>query len=318
MLPRRSLPVLALPFLALPAAAQTWPDRPIRIIVPFAAGGSGDITARLVGAHIEAATHQPVIIDNRAGANGIIGTMAVKQAAPDGHTLLLATTTTHSANPSLVRNLPYDPARDFIVVGTFGNGGSYFVVRPDGPHRDMAGLIAAARARPGALFFGHFNASSRLPSELLNVMAGVRITGVPYRAIGTAFTDLLAGRIDVIAVDAAAAEAYLRNGQVRAIALTRARRIERFPDLPVMAEFFPDFVTSGFLGLAAPSAIPRAVAERLNMLVNEAITRDPMRARLLEFGFSPEALDLDATATLIRTERERWARFVAMAGIEPE
>lgn len=300
------------------AAAQGFPARPVRIIVPFAPGGSGDITARLIATHVEAATGQSVVVDNRPGANGVIGTMAVKQAAPDGHTLLLATTSTHSANPSTVKDLPYDPERDFVSVGFFGSNGSYLLVRADAPWRDVAGLVAAARARPGGLFFGHFNASSRVPGELLGVMSGAPFQGVPYRAIGNAFADLFAGRLDLIFVDTTAGDAYLRQGQARALAITRQGRWNRWPDLPALSETWPDFVLTGFLGVAVPAGTPVEVAQRLNALVNAAILAEPARSRLVEFGFVPEALDLERIAALVRIERGKWARFVRMAGIEPE
>ena len=296
----------------------SWPDRPVRIIVPFAPGGSGDITARLVGKYVEERTGQAVVVDNRPGANGVIGTMAVKGAPPDGHTVLLATTSTHSANPSTVRDLPYDPVRDFVTVGFFGSNGSYLMVRPDAPWRDLAALVADARADPGRIFFGHFNASSRVPGELLNAMAGIRMQGVPYRAIGTAFSDLLAGRLQVIFVDTTAGDAYLRNGQTRAIAITRQGRWSRHPDLPAISETYPDFVLTGFLGMAVPAGTPPPVAERLNALVNEAILAEPAYSRLVEFGFVPEALPLPRIAELVRQEREKWARFCRLAGIEPE
>lgn len=314
--PRRALPAL---LAACPARAQAgFPARPVRIIVPFAPGGSGDITARLVGSHIEARTGQPVVIDNRPGANGIIGTMAVKAAPPDGHTLLLATTTTLSANPSLVRDLPYDPAWDFVAVGFFGSNGAYLVVRPDAPWRSVAELVAAAKAAPGRLFYGHFNASSRVPAELLNALAGIRIQGVPYRAIGAAFADLIAGRLQAIFVDTTAGDAYLQQNQVRALATTRPGRWSRFPDLPAMDETYPDFALTGFLGLAVPAGTPAAVCERLNALVNEAILAEPARGRMVGFGFNPEAIGLARIAELVAEERRKWARYVQLAGIEPE
>lgn len=314
-----------LPLLAATAAPVAslhaqggYPDRPIRIIVPFAAGGSGDITARLVAQHVEARGTQPVVVDNRPGANGVIGCMAVKQSAPDGYTLLLATTSTHAANPSLLRNLPYDPDRDFAMVGVFGNGGSYLLVRPESPWRSVAELVAAAREAPGRLNFGYFNASSRVPAELLNQMAGIRMTGVPYRVVGNAFVDLFADRVQVIFVDTAAGDGYVANGQVRVLAVTRAQRWSRHPDVPAMSEFFPGFFMGGFLGLAAPAGVPRPILQRLNDWVNEAILRPPILPRLEEFGFTPRAMDLAEVAAHVRAERESWARIVRVAGIEPE
>src|SRR6476659_1737080 len=163
---RRSvLALIGVALAPIQAAAAQYPSRPVKIIVPFGPGGSGDITARLIGKQIEEKTKQAVVIDNRPGANGIIGTMAVKAAEPDGYTVLLITTSTHAANVSLVRNLAYDPAKDFAIVGVFRSSGSYMTVRPQAPWNNLAGFIAAAKAAPGKLTFGHFNASSRTPPE---------------------------------------------------------------------------------------------------------------------------------------------------------
>ena len=174
------------------------------------------------------------------------------------------------------------------------------------------------QAKPEGVFFGHFNASSRVPGELLNVMAGARLQGVPYRTIGAAFADLLAGRLDLIFVDTTAGDAYLRQGQVRALAITRQGRWDRWPDLPALSETWRDFVLTGFLGIAVPAGTPPEVARRLNALVNAAILAEPARTRLVEFGFVPEAFDLPRIAELVRIEREKWSRFVRLAGIEPE
>ena len=305
---------------ALPgvAQAQEFPSRPIRIIVPFAPGGSGDITARLVGQHIERATGQGVVTDNRPGANGIIGTMAVKVAAPDGYTAMVATTSTHNANPFLVRDLPYDPARDFSVVSSFGSAGGYLLVPAGSPWKTLPELVAAAKAAPGQVFFGHFNATSLVPGLLLNAMAGIEMQAVPYRTIGAAFTDMLGGRVQVIFVDPAAADAFLKAGQVKALAHTRAGVWAARPGLPSVDSFYPGFVFSGFLGLAVPAATPLPVQQRLNALCNDALMSEPMHGRLLEFGFTPARVTLADCAALMREERERWRRVTQVAGEVPE
>src|SRR5580765_6218238 len=224
-LSRRSvLALTAAALLPAQARAENYPSRPIKIIVPFGPGGSGDISARLIGKQIEERTKQAVVVDNRPGANGIIGTMAVKTAEPDGYTVLLITTSTHAANVSLVRNLSYDPAKDFTIVGVFRSSGSYLMVRPQAPWRDLAGFIAAAKAAPGKLTFGYFNASSRTPAEYLGRLAGIELQGVPYRAIGTAVADLISGEIHCLFVDTTASSQYLENGQLRPLAITRLTR----------------------------------------------------------------------------------------------
>ena len=242
-------------------SAAQYPSRPIKIIVPFGPGGSGDITARLIGKQIEEKTKQAVVIDNRPGANGIIGTMAVKIAEPDGHTVLLITTSTHAANVSLVRSLSYDPAADFTVVGVFRSSGSYLMVRPQAPWRDLADFIAAAKAAPGKLTFGYFNASSRTPPEYLGKLAGVELQGVPYRAIANAVADLIGGEINCLFMDTTASNQYLQNGQLASAGdhavearAGHARRAGRRRNLS-------GFRAQGFLGMAVPSATPRDIVE---------------------------------------------------------
>ncbi len=319
MINRRS--VLALIGGALMPAqerAALYPSRPLKIIVPFGPGGSGDITARLIGKQIEERTRQSVVIDNRPGANGIIGTMAVKTAEPDGYTVLLITTSTHAANVSLVRNLAYDPAKDFTVVGVFRSSGTYMLVRPQSAWRDLNGFIGAARAAPGKLTFGYFNASSRTPPEYLSRLAGIELQGVPYRAIGNAVTDLMGGEIDCLFIDTTASNQYLQNGQLRPLAITRLTRAEATPDVPAVAETFPGFELTGFLGMAVPSATPREIVEQLNGLITEALASAEVRRRMDEFGLSYDVTDLAACDEVVRAERERWTEYTRVAGIQPE
>jgi len=194
--------VLALPaFAALPAYAETWPSKPVHIVVPFAPGGSGDITARLVGKYMEDKTGQPFVIENKAGANGIVGVLSVKSSVPDGYTLMLATTSTNAANIHMYKSPGYDPEKDFTVVGIIGDSGAFLVVPADSPHKSMADLIAYAKAHPGKLNFGYFNASSQVPSEVLGKQAGLEWQGVAYKAIGNAWNDLYAGAIQFMFVD---------------------------------------------------------------------------------------------------------------------
>src|SRR3954451_2778363 len=291
------------------ARAASYPSRPIKIIVPFGPGGSGDITARLIGKQIEERTKQSVVIDNRPGANGIIGTMAVKTAVPDGYTVLLITTSTHAANMSLVRNLAYDPARDFTIVGVFRSSGSYLMVRPQAPWKTLAEFIAAAKAAPGKLTFGHFNASSRTPPEYLSRLAGIELQGVPYRAIANAVADLISGEIHCLCMDTTASNQYLQNGQLRPLAITRLTRAPATPDVPAVTETFPGFQLTGFLGMAVPAATPKDVVVQLNALINEAQTDPEVRRRIDEFGLSYDITDLAACEAEVRAERERWTEY---------
>ncbi|SHL09272.1 Bug family tripartite tricarboxylate transporter substrate binding protein [Bradyrhizobium lablabi] len=302
----------------IPAQAAQYPSRPIKIIVPFGPGGSGDISARLIGKQIEEKTKQAVVVDNRPGANGIIGTMAVKTAEPDGYTVLLITTSTHAANVSLVRNLSYDPAKDFTVVGVFRSSGSYLMVRPEAPWRDLPSFVAAAKAAPGKLVFGYFNASSRTPPEYLGRLAGIELQGVPYRAIANAIADLISGEIHCLFMDTTASNQYLQSGQLRPLAITSLTRARATPDVPAVAETFPGFQLTGFLGMAVPSATPRQTVEQLNGLINEALTAPEVRRRMDEFGLSYDITDLAACEAEVRAERERWTEYTRVAGIQPE
>ena len=300
------------------AGAQANRQRTMQIIVPFAPGGSGDITGRMTAQFIESRSGQKVVVENKPGANGIIGVEAARIAPADGRTLLLATTSTHAANPSLYKSLPYDPERDFTMVGVFGTGGSYMLVRPDAPWRTVADFVAHARARPGEVVFGHFNASSQVPGHILNGLAGIDIRPVPYKQIGVAMTDLIGGQIHVLFVDTAAADTYVSSGQLRPIAVTRPERMPKHPNLPALAETWPEFAVTGFLGMAVPTGTPPDALQSLNDTINDAISSEPMRSRLEGFGFTPRRMTLAECAVHVRNERAKWKRFVALAKIEPQ
>ena len=216
-----------------------------------------------------------------------------------------------------MRNLSYDPAKDFTVVGVFRSSGSYFMVRPQAPWRDLAGFIAAAKATPGKLTFGHFNASSRTPPEYLGRLAGIELQGVPYRAIANAVADLISGEIHCLFMDTTASNQYLQNGQLRPLAITRLTRAPATPDVPAVAETFPGFELTGFLGMAVPSATPREIVEQLNGLINKALTAPEVRRRMDEFGLSWDITDLAACEAEVRAA-ERWTVFRRVAGIQPE
>jgi tripartite-type tricarboxylate transporter receptor subunit TctC len=314
----RVLATLAAVTLAGRSAAQPARGRTMQIIVPFAPGGSGDITGRMTAQYIEGKTGQKVVVENKPGANGIIGVEAAKIAPADGRTLLLATTSTHAANPSLFKSLPYDPERDFTMVGVFGTGGSYMLVKPDAPWRSVSDFVAHEKANPGTVNFGHFNASSQVPGHIMNALAGTDLRPVAYKQIGVAMTDLLAGQIQVLFVDTAAADSYVSSGQLRALAVTRADRMAKHPALPTLAETWPEFVVTGFLGMAVPAGTPQDALQSLNDMLNDAISSDPMRSRLEGFGFTPKRMTLAECAAHVRNERAKWKRFVAMAKIEPQ
>jgi tripartite-type tricarboxylate transporter receptor subunit TctC len=318
-----AIPVL--PLAAHRAAAQAdangaaYPTKPIRIIVPFAPGGSGDITARLVGKYIEDKTGQPVVVENKPGANGIVGVLAAKSAPADGYTLMLATTSTNAANIHMYKNPGYDPEKDFQVVGVIGSSGAFLVVPADSPYRSLADLLAYAKANPGKLNFGYFNASSQVPAEVLARQAGVDWQGVAYKAIGNAWNDLYSGAIQFMFVDLTAGRGQVVASKARPLAVTLPQRSPLYPDLPTLAETFPGFITTGFLAVAVAKATPRPIQEKLNTLINEAITSPDIANRLAnEFALTARPLTLEQCAAQDREERAKWAEYVRIARIEPQ
>lgn len=314
----QALAALPLASSAIVATAQMGGGKPIQIIVPFGPGGSGDITARMLAEFITKKTGRATVVDNRPGANGIIGVEAAKKGPADGTVLLLATTSTHSANPSLYKKLPYDPERDFTLVGHFGGSSSFMLVKPDAPYQTLADFVKAAKAAPGKLNYGYFNASSQVPGAMLGRIAGIELTPIPYKQISAAMTELIAGQIDVIFVDSVAGDSFVSSGQLRALAAQGAKRLAKYPSVPLIAETYPSYSVSGFLGIAVPAGTPAATLQSLNDLINEAITTDPMKSRLEGFGFTPKKMSLSQLAAFDKEERAKWKNYVAIAKMEPQ
>ncbi|NLD68489.1 MAG: tripartite tricarboxylate transporter substrate binding protein [Limnobacter sp.] len=299
--------------------AQPGGHATLRIIVPFAPGGSGDITARMLGEQITKKTGQAVVVENKPGANGIIGVETAKHAPSDGSVLMLATTSTHLANPSLFRNLPYDPEKDFTLVGHFGSGSTFVLVNKDAPYRTLADFVAHAKRHPSKLNYGHFNASSNIPGAMINQLAGIELMPIPYKQIGSAMNDLIGGSLDVIFVDSVAGDSYVSSGQLRAIAAMGASRLPKYPDVPLLTETYPDYnVAGGFLGIAVPRGVPEATLQALNDLINEIVTTDPMKTQLEKLGFHPKRLSLAELAGFVTRERANWRSYVDIAKIAPQ
>lgn len=304
--------------LAGPAWAAAWPQRPVRIVVPFAAGGSSDICARLVGRQMQAATGQNVVVENLAGGNGVVGTLAVLQAPPDGHTLLLGASTTFSINPHLMRNPGYDADRDFALVGVFGLTSSYLMVAADSPWKTAQALFDAIRAQPGKLNSAWFNGSSRIPAALLKRVAKLDFEEVSYKIVGNAITDLMAGQVQFCFIDMVAADAHLNSGRFRALAVTGPQRSPRFPDLPAMREMYDGFETNGYLGMGIRSAVAPAIQLEVNRQITLAVQEPEINRRLRDMSMDPVAMDLESTIAYGRREREKYGRIIRLAGIEPE
>lgn len=292
-------------------------DKPMQIIVPFGPGGSGDISARMLAEHLTRKTGRTVVVDNRPGGNGIIGVEAARLAPADGSVLLLATTSTHLANPSLFRKLPYDPGRDFRLVGSFGPGSTYMLVRPDAPWAALQDFVRSAKAAPGSINYGHFNATSNVTGALFAHEAGIQLSPIPYKQVGQAMSDLLAGQIQVVFTDTVAGDSFVASNQLRALAVHSDTRLKRYPEIPLITESIPDFaIRGGFLGIAVPAATPLGTQETLNRLINEAVTTDPIKSRLESFAFAPSQVSLAELARFERDERQKWKGYVSIAKID--
>ena len=292
-------------------------SKQLQIIVPFGPGGSGDISARMLAEFITRKTGQAVVVENRPGANGVIGVESVRKAPADGSVLLLATTSTHLANPSLFKKLPYDPEKDFRLVGSFGPGSTYMLVRPDAPWATMQEFVAAAKAAPGKINYGHFNATSHVTAALFAHTAGISLAPIPYKQVSQAMAELIGGQIQVVFTDTVQGDSFVASKQLRALAVHSVSRMKKLPDVPLITETYPAFtIQGGFLGIGVPAGTPVEVQQRLNDLINEAVTTDPIKSRLESFAFAPVKMSLKELLDFERTERQKWRTYIPIAGIE--
>ncbi len=299
-------------------AQDRYPARAITIVVPWGPGGSGDITARTFSRYFEKRTGQAAVIENKPGANGILGSQYLKAANADGYTVMMTSNMTHGANTSLYKKLPYDPLRDFQHIGMFGVFGLILLVPADSPIKSFANLVAQAKAKPDELSIGHFNASTQISALLLKSMGGLPIKDVSYKTIGNAFTDLLGGHIQLVFADYPAANAQIAAGKLVPIAVTAGQRTDDYPQVPAIAEFVPGYEVITSLGLAAPANTPKAVVDRVNGLIIEAQADAEIRAQFLKLGYTLRPYTADATRGFLVDETEKWARYIKSAKIEPQ
>jgi tripartite-type tricarboxylate transporter receptor subunit TctC len=315
--------VSALLMLAGAAAAQTgdWPDRPIRLVVPFPAGSSTDIIARIIAQRLAPRLGQQMVIENRAGASGNIGADAVAKAAPDGYTIGVATASTHAVAVSVSASLPYDPIKDFAPVALIGSQPYVLVLYPGVPARDLAQLIALAKAKPGTLNYGSAGVASlaHLATALLATMAGVSITHVPYKSSAQSMTDMITGRLDMQLATIAPSLPSIRAGQLRALVTSGKTRAAVLPEVPTVAEAgIAGYEAALWISFVAPPATPAAIRARLNREVNAFLNSAEGKEALLAQGMDAEPGPPEALTDRIRTDIEKWRGVVAKAGIRAE
>lgn len=313
-LTRRSLASLIAVAACLPfaAAAQEWPAKPIRIVVPFAAGGTSDILARALGERLQAALKQTVIIDNKAGAGGVIGADSVAKSAPDGTTFLLGTIASHAINPVLNPKMPYDAAKDFAPVILLGSISNVLLVGSDQPYKNVKELIAAVKAKPGMPFASAGQGSSQhMSGEAFRLLAGVELTHVPYKGSAPAIQDVIGGQIPMSFETATVALPHIQSGKVRALAVTSAKRSKVLPDTPTLQEAgVAGFDVSSWQALYAPAGTPAAIVKRLNAEIEKIIAEPEMKARMDGLGLDHSPNTPEQFTAFGQSELVKWAKIV--------
>jgi tripartite-type tricarboxylate transporter receptor subunit TctC len=310
--------LLALCLAAVQALAQSYPSKPVRLIVPYPPGGGNDTLGRLFAAKLGERMGQPFVVENRPGAGAMIGTEAAAKSPPDGYTVLLSSIATHALSPNLYSRVPYDPLKDFAPITLLGIAPTVLVVNADLPAKSLGELIAAAKAKPGALAYasGGNGTPPHINAEVFKSVAGVDLLHVAYKGGGPALADLMAGRVHVMLDTAASAMPHVRAGKLRALAISGARRSPEYPDLPTFAEAgLPQYDTNAWYSMHAPAGTPREIVRRLNgELV--AILKDPdIVARFKQLSTEPIGNSPEEFAAFVRTELDKYARIIKAAGI---
>ncbi len=316
---RIALLTLACAASALPASpvrAQAWPAKPLRLVVPFPAGGPADVLARYVGQKLGEALRQPVVVDNLPGMGGAIGMQRVAHASPDGYTLGFATVGALSVNPSIYPKVGYDPRRDFTPVAQVGEYENVLVTGASQPYRSLKDLLTAARAKPDQVTYGSAGngSSNHLSGALLASLSGTQIHHIPYKGSAAAMTDVMAGNVDVMFDVPVTTLPQVRAGKVRALATTGATRSPDFPGVPTVSELVPGYVVVGWAAVVAPAGLPAGVTDRLTGAIRTIVTTPESREHFRSEGFTPAYLPPDRLGERIGTDLVHWAGVVKQAG----
>ncbi|MBI4189060.1 MAG: tripartite tricarboxylate transporter substrate binding protein [Betaproteobacteria bacterium] len=301
--------------------AQSYPSKPIRFIVPFVPGGGTDLVARTIGQKLNQTWDQQVVIDNRPGASGIIGTVLAAKAAPDGYTILLGFVGTISINPSLFSKLPYDPMKDFAPVTLATSQPLVLAVHTSVPAKSVKELIALAKSKPGQLTFasGGTGTDTHLSGEMFKTMAGIDIVHVPYKGIGLAVIDILGGHVAIIISSPPGVISHVKAGKLRALAVTSATRLRAMPDLPTIAESgLPGYDVSGWFGVLAPAGTPKDIVTKLNTEIVKILHLPDVREQLATLGLEITTSTPEQFAAYITAEIAKWAKVIKASGARAE
>ena len=309
--------LLCILVVAAPAWAQ-YPSKPIRVLVPFGAGSSTDIVMRILAQPLGQSLGQPVVVENKPGADGAIAAAEVAKAPADGHTMMLGTNSPMSAGPHL-RKVPYDAIRDFTPISLVGNYTFFVLVHPSVPARTLQELIAYAKANPGKLNYATGNTSAIVMTAMLASQAGMDLVHVPYKSEPPAITDLLSGTIQLMISSYATVAPHMREGKLRPLVTTLPNPTTLMPDVPTIVEAgFPKFSVSPWAGMFGPARMPKDVTERLNRELNALIRRADVREALLKQAFDPKGSTVDEFNAYVKEQYDVWGRAIRDAGIQPE
>ena len=302
------------------AQTANYPSRPVRLVVPFAAGGTNDILGRIVADKFSERLGQSFIADNRGGANTVLGSEIVARATPDGHTLLIVSASI-AVNPSLVRKLPYDTERDFATVGMVAGGPYLMVIHPAVPAKSVSEFIAWVKSQQGKVNYASTGAGSppHLAAELLKITAAIDMQHIPYKGGGAVLPDLISGRVSMFFGSIATLKSHVDSGRLRAVGMTTALRATAMPDVPTFIESgLAGYEVNGWYGVLTTGKTPRAIIERLNSTLRQILSDADTRAQFLKNGLDPAPGTADEFAKLLRAEIVKWAKVVKTAGIKPE
>jgi tripartite-type tricarboxylate transporter receptor subunit TctC len=301
-------------------ARAAWPEKPIRLVIPFAAGGPSDVLGRSIGQKISASLNKPVLVENKPGAGTNLAADMVAKSAPDGYTLLLMMVGTQAINEAMYPKLSYDTVRDFAPVTLVAASSLMLVANPSVPARNFSELVALAKARPDKYNFGSSGSGTplHLGGELLNNRAGIKLTHVPYKGAAPALVDVLGGQIELAMIGTPSALQYIKSGKLTAIGVTSAQRTALAPDVPTLAESVPGYEVELVYAIVAPAGTPRAIVNRLNADIGKALQDPELRERLLGQGFEVRTSTPEQLGTYIRSEIAKWAPIVKATGVKPE